>query len=302
MIKKFLTAIAVFAAMAFSMNAFAFKVATGDATKNSIYGIMNKDFMEICPDTGFQVTTTTGSNKSLELLTSNKVSGAYVQSDFLFFVKNNDPAKVKDIKVLFGLHPEALHFVGRAKLKSGGFLGYGAKEIVMTEIAHAAGRPVGAVGGSVTTALIVESRTKLGFKVMEYSDNNALVAALNEGKVDVALFVGGTDYGFIKGLSRDFRLLTVGAKEQASLVGEGAPYTPISITYDNLGQAGVRTIATQAVFATYDYKSPKFKQTLAAVKQCFDDNLTSIAEEPGTSPTWRTVVPGKTGGWPAWKP
>lgn len=301
MIKRLFAIFTAMLVLAFSTGAHAqFKIATGDKDKGSIYGVMTNNFMEMCPTEGVSIVVTPGSTKSMELLTANQVSGIWVQGDFLHYVKNNDPQKVANVKALFGLHPEALQFVARAKIKTGGVLGFGAKDVIMNDISQLAGRNIGAVGGSVTSAWIVSARTKLNYKVAEYRSNTDLAAALADGKVDAALFVAGTDYDFIKKLSRDFKLLTISPKEQTLLVGEGAPYTPVSVTYENLGQVGVRTVATQAVFATYDYKSPKFRAILSSMKACFHENLISLSEEPGNSPMWRRVDAKKTAGWPVW--
>lgn len=276
-----------------------FMVATG-AEKGSTYTQMFNELKAACPVPPLQAIVTNGSIQNIELLTSNKANGAFVQSDLLFFTKSTNAAKVANIKTLVGLHPEELHFIARSdSYKSGGY-GLGKFKIGGTTVSYntlndLAGKAVGAVGGSVLSGRVVAQTSGLNFNVVEYPNNDALKTALLEGQVDSILVVGGAPHALVASLDTNYKLLPVPPDAATRLKDI---YSPAVLSYSNLNANGVQTISTQALFVTRIYNSQTMLSNLAALRACFNSKLGDIKDSLGTHAKWQDVQAGNTGKWP----
>lgn len=301
--KKNLLAIASLAACFAAAPAFAqYKIATGNLKAGSTYATMQQQMNAVCTGHGTTIVESNGTLDNFNMLADNSVNGAWVQADVLFFAKKNDPDRVANLFTIVGLHREALHFVARGQIESGGFgvgkfkIGTSTKE--MRDLGDARGMRIGAVGGSFETAKIVNAVGGLKMELVRVTDNNQLLGGLKDGKIDVALFVGGINYGPIQQLSREFRLLTV---PEDIIKATSDVYSTMSVSYRNLEQTGVKTLNTQALLVTQNYSSPKMVAAIKKIRQCFNDNAEDIAESTGTNPAWRDVKKGQDGKWPLFK-
>ena len=288
----------VIGAMLTSMVASAqeFVVATGDAKGGSTYSKMFNELNKACSKS-IQMTEqqSTGSIANLDMLISNKVNAAMVQADMLFFNKATDEAKVANIKTLVTLYPEELHFVARGDVKKeGGFMGIGANKVVFNSINDLASRPVGAVGGSVLSGRVVSSQSGLNFQVVEFPNNDSLKAALLEGKIDAILVVGGAPHSLISSLDQRYKLLSVPADMQKKLSGV---YSPTKLSYSNLNQAGVTSIATQSLLVARTYKSPAMISQMSKLRSCFKAETPNIADTRNTHAKWQLVDVDDQGKW-----
>ena len=288
----------VIAAMmtSFIANAQEFVVATGDTKGGSTYSKMFNELNKACSKS-IQMTEqqSTGSIANLDMLIGNKVNAAMVQADMLFFNKATDEAKVANIKTLVTLYPEELHFVARGDVKKeGGFMGIGANKVVFSTINDLASRPVGAVGGSVLSGRVVSSQSGLNFQVFEYPNNDALKAALLEGKIDAILVVGGAPHSLISSLDQRYKLLSVPVDMQKKLSGV---YSPTKLSYSNLNQAGVTSVATQSLLVARTYKSPAMIAQLKSVRDCFYQEVPTLQDRVGSFPKWQQVDVSDKGKW-----
>lgn len=290
--KKFLITIAA----VLSFNAFAqFTVATGDAKTGSPYSKMFNQLNARCTEKMTEHGTN-GSIQNIELLTSNAVNAAIVQTDMLFFMKSTDPEKVANVKTLFTLHPEELHFVARADTKTeGGILGIGGNKVTFNTVGDLKSRTVGAVGGSVVSGRIFSSQSGLNFKVQQFANNDELKSALLDGRVDTILIVGGAPHDLVKSLDTKFRILAVDTGTAAKVA---AVYKPAKVSYTNLNQAGVNTVSTQANFVTRVYRSSEKIEQLKQIRNCFNTKLVGIVDATGTHPKWQLVNQSDRGNWP----
>ncbi|MGL4679245.1 MAG: hypothetical protein ACRCWC_07640, partial [Plesiomonas shigelloides] len=138
------------------------KVTTGAA--DGTYSTMFKQLAAACGnEVGMVEMNSTGSNENVDRLIGNQVNAAFVQTDVLFFRARTE--ELGNVKTLLALHPEEVHFVAPAvaKTKEGGIAGIGGKTPVFNTIADLAGRHVGAVGGSVTTAQVIRLQSEINF-------------------------------------------------------------------------------------------------------------------------------------------
>ncbi len=292
--------IAVFsAALALCVSAYAqdaFVVSTGDAKAGSTYSKVFNEFAKVCSKAvPMAEQTSNGSLMNLDNLSSNKVNAAIIQSDLLAFTKATDPAKVNNIKTLVTLYPEELHFIARGDVKKeGGFMGIGANKVTFNTLNDLAGRVVGAVGGSVLSGRVVSAQSGLNFQIAEFPKNDALKAALLEGKVDTILVVGGAPHALVASLDQRFKLLSVSPELQKKL---GGVYAPTKLSYSNMNQAGIDSVTTQSLLVTRTYRSPDMQNTLAKLRDCFNKEVPNLQDARGSHPKWQLVDTADKGKW-----
>lgn len=296
--KYFAIVVAAVLAFAGAAQAQQLKVATGSAT--GTYSKMLKEMNGQCSETGIVVMeqNTSGSMENVNLLVGNQVNGAFVQTDVLFYRGRTED--LSNVKTLVALHPEEVHVVARAVsgLKEGGKFGFGAKEVVLTNVNDLAGRTVVAWGGSVVTAQVIRLQSELSFNVIEVKDAKEAMAALDSGTAQAVIAVGGAPLGFVSALNANYKLLQFPEATQGKLKGV---YRPARLNYNNLGAAGmgVNTVATDAIFVTREYKTEKFTNSLAALRSCVLNKLDELKETTGTHPKWQAVDASNKGKW-AW--
>lgn len=275
------------------------ETATGEYKGGSTYSAMFREFTKACPNLGMVERETSGSGENIDLLTGNKVKMAWVQSDMLFYTKMLDPNKVANIRALFPLYDEELHFISRAKQKTVGkfaALGIGDK-VELTNLSDLKGKTLGAVGGSIISANIVNAKTGLNMKVVTFQKNQDLLNALVESKVDAILVVGGAPHAIPKTLDSSFRLMAV---NQEFLQPLSDVYTPTKISYSNMGQVGVSTVSTSALAVTRVY-SKKVSDQLKKVQDCFHNTVDDLKDATGTHEKWQKIDPNAKVKWPMYE-
>lgn len=270
------------------------KVATGGSA--GTYSTMLKQIIGVC-GTSIAIVeqNSTGAVENLNLLTGNQVNAAFMQTDVLYFSARTQD--LGNIKTLVALHPEEVHLLAPATsmLKEGGMLGVGSKPVVLATIKDLQGRRVGAAGGSLITAQVLRLQGEIGFNVLEYPDNNALIAALGKGEVDTGVFVGGAPLPILAGLKGDWKFLSIPEDVVAKLK---SVYRPARLNYSSLKQMGITTVATDALFVTREYKTAKFLEALGALRSCIVKNLDDLKETTGMHPKWQAVDIANQGKWP----
>lgn len=106
----------------------------------------------------------------------------------------------------------------------------------------------------------------------------------------VALVISPIIFAIVKGV--------VGQDTQARVKDV---YQPTVVGYDNLGQAGVPTVSTQALFVTRTYESTSMKSTLAKLRSCMKKNLPELKDATGTHAKWQDVQANDDGKWPVYE-
>lgn len=292
--KKFILSIAVAAAALLPTAQAQMRVATGKA--GDTYSSMLRQINARCAgDVALVEVPSGGSNDNINQLVGNQVNAAFTQSDVLWLRARTED--LGDVKTLLALHPEQVHIVARASsgIKEGGTLGFGAKEAVLTDLTSLAGRKVGAAGGSLITAQVIRLQSEIPFQVTPMDNGDAVLAALQAGQVAAAIFVGGAPLGTVSKLGPEFKLLPIPAPVVEKLKGV---YRPARLNYQRMNAAGVTTVATDALFVTRQYKTPKMTNGLAKLRQCSLDSVEELKETTGTHPAWRYVDPSNKGKWP----
>lgn len=227
------TALLVAIAASASIASAQVKVTTGDP--KGTYSAMFKQLQQACSNTvAMTEVNSSGSNENVDRLVGNQVNAAFVQTDVLFYRARTE--NLKNVKTLLALHPEEVHLVAPAvsKTKEGGVMGIGGKPAVINTINDLSGRPVGAVGGSVTTAQVIRLQSEINFTVQQFNNSKDLMAALNAGTIAAALMVGGSPLPDVAALNGNYKLLSIPEAVQAKLKGV---YRPARLNYSQMVDA-----------------------------------------------------------------
>jgi len=270
-------------------------IATG--AKDGTYSRMFQQLAAVCGQKISLVEmNSTGSLQNMDSIVGNKVNAAIVQTDVIYLRAKTD--NLGHIRTLVTLHPEEIHLVAKAAGKTEGGYGVGsfrvgAKDVRLDQITDLEGRTVGAVGGSVTTARVIQLLSEIRFRVVEFANNKELIAAIGT-QVDAGLFVGGAPLGVLETLSRDYKLLMIDEKTVAKMA---AVYTKARVSYANMNSMGVPTVATDAILVTRDYKTPQYVSALSVLRGCMYSNIDDLRDKAGNHPKWQFVDPENKGKW-----
>lgn len=275
-------------------------IATGDSKNGSAYSRMFRELMKVCPAADIKERETKGSVENLDLIANNEVQGALLQGDFLTYWNRKSPDRVANIKTLFPLHQEELHYIARADVKKvGGFMGFGGKEVYYDSLNDLKGRKLGAVGGSVITANVVSDMSGLGYQTVTYADNGKLVESLKAKEIDAILIVGGAQNKLVGELPADFKVLPIPQDIRDKLA---KVYKSVELNYSNLNAVGVKSLATPAYFVVYNFDDPALAKQLLTLRACFKDQAPKIGNKPGTFAKWRQVKADDQGTWSYYTP
>jgi TRAP-type uncharacterized transport system substrate-binding protein len=294
--KKYLIAL-LLSAFALTTWAQQLQVATGKA--GDTYSTLLKELSSRCSSSVAIIEhNSSGSNDNINRLVGNQVNAAFVQSDVLWLRARNED--LGNVKTLLALHPEPVHIVvlARSGLKEGGLLGIkqlGGNEVVLKELGDLAGRRIGAAGGSLVTAQVIRLQTEIPYNVVPFDKGDDVLAALDKGSIEAAIFVGGAPLGTVSKLGPDYKLIGISPLTAAKLKDV---YHPARLNYSKIGASGVPTVATDALFVTREYKTAKMIDGLSKLRTCALDAIDELRETTGTHPAWMNIDPANRGKWP----
>lgn len=256
--------------------------------KTGTYWAMFEQMQQICGESiPITAMETSGSTQNVDLLTSNKVNGAMVQSDVLWVRSKTE--NLSNVKTLLALHPEEVHLIAmtQSKKTAGGFAGFGAKPIEFTDLESLAGQNVAAAGGSFITAQALKLLSDVNYNIVEAPTNDAAMDMLRSGQVEAVIGVGGSPLGWVNGLSKEFKLLYISESSAEKLK---VLYSPANLNYSSMSNSmGVKTVSTDALLVTREYKSARYVSGLRKLRTCVSDNLDELKETTGYHPKWQTV-------------
>lgn len=271
------------------------KVSTGGSAGS--YSRMFKEMSTTCQqEIQLVEMNSSGSMQNIDRITGNEANAAFVQTDVLFFRGRTE--ELGNIKTLVTMHPEEVHVLALtdSKQKEGGTLGFGAKAVQLNAVTDLANRVVAASGGSFITAQVIRLQTEIPFQIVEAKSSADAIAMVGAGQASAAILVGGAPLGDVNALGREFKLLNFSEATMGKLKNV---YKPAKLNYSKMTQStGIQTIATDALFVTREYKTPKFVEGLSKLRTCINKNVPVLAEEIGMHPAWSKVKVGDTSKWP----
>ncbi|GAA5501246.1 hypothetical protein Dxin01_00978 [Deinococcus xinjiangensis] len=268
-------------------------VATGSPT--GTYSAMFKNIGKVCTQSAYlKERGTSGSLENIDLLLSNQVSLAFVQSDVLKAKQqiDQDP-RVENIKALLPLHNEEVHLFSKLPVVKKNIFG---KETTtgVTSFNDLKGKRVAAWGGSLITAKVLSAKMNVPYTIVSVKDRDAAFAALNAGQADAVLAVVGQPAAWVQSLN-GVNLLPINFTPALQGI-----YSPAKLLYPNLSAGSVPTVAVQSVLATRDFKTPDKKTMLLNYQKCALSKLVNLQEDEGMHPKWQEVT-FKTWPWPQYK-
>jgi TRAP-type uncharacterized transport system substrate-binding protein len=280
-------------------------VISGGSTGGT-YDTMVNNLIAYCGPTmnaaGFKLIKQPGGNSSenIDALTGKSdrpVDIAPVQLDAAFLRRDREMDGLSGIKTLATLHSEELHWVtlkGKTVVRGAKVLlgktvpGTGTAAPLST-IDDLAGLRLGAVGGSASTALIVQQKTGINYQIVrDFKDNAALKQALDEGKIDAFLAVTGSPGEPMKDMGEEYKLLSI----PAQYLGKEAAlsfYNPAKISYRKMGpdNEGVETASIPATLLAREFNSPVMQGGLATLRKCFNESLPLMKDDRKVHAKWR---------------
>lgn len=290
---KLINAVLLAAAAFSAFAASDFKIAGGGGVKNgSLYSLTLGDIAAACntDQTNFVEVNSNGSPNSLQLLKSNAVGAAVVQSDVIAAQKLENPSSIANLRVVAALHHEAIHLIVRADSKTEGgtniplWGNVGGKDVVYNNPEDLKGRRVGAVGGSLLSMRIVSDLLKYNWIPAPYDSTAQLLDALSKHQIDAAVIVAGIPSPAVQKISGPFKLLPLRGNSDTAAV-----YQPFKVTYENLNQGrSVDTLTEQAVLITHVWHSPEAEQRLANLRSCIASHVNTWKDESQV-PTWQDI-------------
>ena len=283
-------------AKAASRTASAVEIQVSTGIGEGTYSAMFRDMVDVCgkaTGAAFVERSGSGSIESIERLMNNEVQTAIVQADVLH--ARAKFINLDRIKAVMVLHPEALHLLAlREPATEGGIGGLFRRNRPLQTLVDLAGRRVGAWGGAITTAQLIQAQADLRYQVTAFPGLDEAMAALNARRVDAVLAVGGAPLPWVRKLDGHFVLLTVPEHLALKL---GRVYRPATLSYSNLSIQPVETVATEATFVTQDYKSAMYREPLLRLRQCLGRQIGGLRETTGRHPMWRSVDPAARSHW-----
>lgn len=248
-----------------------------------------------------------GSVDSLRLVMGNLAELGVVQTDILHLARNGEApgtaaaSSVNSLVTIVVFHSEEIHLVARsAPIVSGGIAGFGSTTTQLNSIQDLRNRKVGAWGGSVMTARVINANASTGLDIVEFPGQAEALAHLRASKIDAILAVGGQPLSWVSQLNREFKLLEIPEQTSRQLQ---AIYRTASIIYPNLGATtGVPTISVDALLVARTPRGRARVNAYIALRTCISEGIDDIRETRGTHPKWQEIDPDREARWPMFQP
>jgi TRAP-type uncharacterized transport system substrate-binding protein len=227
-----------------------------------------------------------GSRTNIDNLLGNTANIGFVQTDALFARKtiDNDP-EVERIKVLLTLYPEEVHILTRSA--------------TIHRFSDLGNKKVRAWGGSHLTGLVLFYKT--GIRPAQFfpvPNAAAAVTQVDKGDADAIISVGGQPLDWVLNLpSQGWKIIPFDMVDRVRDV-----YDVATVQYKNLSPTGVKTVTTQSLLVTMDYRSKPKVAALTALRRCILENLDTLRETTGNHPKWRLVSEKNESVWPVYAP
>lgn len=232
-----------------------------------------------------------GATNNMNLLLTNKVQLALMHSDVYVYQAKQDPTIKDKFQVVVPLYSEEVHFLAlrTSKRYSGGSWISKGTPLDLKSIEDLSGLNVGATGGGVISAQVIKFATNVPYNFVKYNSGAEVMAALNSGDIDAAVFVGGQPMTSLLTLDNKYKFLSVSDDDadKMKMIYHRAKLN----TYTNIGDEVTQTVAADCVVVGRVVTVPKFVNALAAFRNNLDAHLSEIQQTPGSHPKWSEVQP-----------
>ena len=228
-----------------------------------------------------------GAVGNLNALVTNDAQAAFTDSDVYFTQAQADPT-YRRFQTLVALYPDPIHILALKSSKSKANL-ISTKQF--NSLADMRGFAIGAAGGGVFTARILEGQGEGGFTVNPYNSGDEVIAALNKGEIAGAIFVGAAPLPNLQKLDKtQYKILPIGDSIANKVQGV---YRPAAINYPGMTDGPIKTIAPLAVILSRKYNTEDHIAAQRTFRNCFNRNLPRLKDD--ASPNWQQVNAGDHG-------
>lgn len=264
------------------------KIVIASDSSSGTYNKMLGEIISVCADDNFiiqpAVGVTGGSPGNLDALVNNKAQAAFMHSDVFLANSMADPSYAR-YQTLIALYPEPIHvlMLRVSKAKGTGFNSF--STLTFNSLQDTAGQRVGAAGGGVYTARILQGQGQGGFEVVPFDKGDAVLAALDSGDIVAAIFVGAAPLPNLEKLdSSKYKLVPIGEGITAKV---STVYRPANINYKGLTAGPLKTIAPLATLMTRKYSTEAKIKAQSHFRSCFYRALPGLKDDG--SPNWQNV-------------
>jgi TRAP-type uncharacterized transport system substrate-binding protein len=259
-------------------------------SSSGTYSKMLGEIIGVCSTDQFNIEAangvTGGAPGNLEALVQNRAQAAFLHSDVFFANAMSDPS-YRRFQTLVTLYPEPIHVLAlkESKTSKSGMTNFGKQEF--RSLVDAKGYTVGAAGGGVYTAKILQGQGEGGFNVQPYNSGAEVLAALDKGDIAIAIFVGAAPLPNLETARNkaNYKLIPIGEAIAAKVK---AVYRPATVNYTGMTVGSVATLAPVATIMTRKYSTPEKIRAQANFRACFNKELGSLQDN--ASPNWQDVT------------
>ncbi len=253
------------------------------------YEKMLGEIISTCSDENFEIAQakgiTGGGTGNLEALANNKANAAMVRSDVVTAITQAD-ASYKRFQTLTVLYPEPVHVLvlRESKSKKKGTFAFGTVEFnSLADVTQ--DYAVGGGGGTIYTLRVLKGQGGGTFNIAPFEDSKAMMAALDNGEIAAAAFVGAAPLPNLQALDKNkYRLIPIGDQIVERVKGI---YTTMTVNYSGLSEGPVHTLASKLAILTRKYNTPSKVQAQRHFRDCLSRNLTRLQDDG--SPSWQNV-------------
>lgn len=263
-------------------------IVVADDSSSGTYKKMLGEIIGVCGSDEFSIQeakgVTGGAPGNLDALINNQAQAAFLHSDVFFANSQADPT-YKRFQTLVALYPEPIHVLvlRESKTKKQGTFSFGTVDF--NNLSELRGFNVGAAGGGVYTARILKGQGDAGFNVSQYNSGKDVIAALDNGDVAAALFVGAAPLPNIATLDKSkYKLIPIDEAIASKVKGV---YRQVTLNYAGLTNGPIQTMAPIATLLTRKFSTPRKVAAQKHLRECFYKHLDELKDNG--SPNWQQV-------------
>jgi TRAP-type uncharacterized transport system substrate-binding protein len=243
---------------------------------------------QVCSKPSLRIETSEGQLKLYTDLVNNKANLGFLTAPILFGKKDIEKdINVDKIVVVMPMYAAEFHTV---TLRSNGQLN------AFTDVGN---KKIGTYGGAFITGRILLAQAQIRpFSYSDYKTEDLVLAALQKGEIDVVFIEAGAPATWAENLDgRTYKLVPFNLP---NLLGRNG-FVKASLSYSNLSQTAVETLATQVYMVSRNYTGKEMVDNISALKNCIQQNLTTLREKTGFHPKWEEVKSDGKSDWPMLK-
>lgn len=271
-------------------------IAAGTTVKDSVYARVTEEAIKMCEASVAPITlrrvVANGSNAGVEMILNKGAMMALVQMDIANLWRKNRPEL--ELRAVASFHQEAYQFIGLPSVSSG-IMGLSSKPI--TSIEDLNGLTIGVVGAGQLSLEYFNYLAGLNIKSQVFGSTDEILAALKGKKIAGMLLVTGYPSAVIAGMSGVVPL-GMSKATQDKLIMAKKGYAATRMSYSNLSNTQVDTIAVRAMLVSTPFRTETLKEAARKFGKCIVASAPGAVDDPTTHPAWKSITGTETADLP----